>query len=274
MRVVLSYLVLSYRGPEEITNPRVHPSITDSDRELSDLFARYPNLYYKGGTARNALLYHLLGKLPDTEKVSRDIDLVEIGGGGWHDRRVDGEVEEAYSVNQYMATRDLNVNQVLYRPGKLLATRGAIVALLGGAIKPLPFEYHTDLDDPGVFPRVALRGLLFSIRYGLKPSQVLVDGAWHASDHSTLVSMFKAYELGIQEEFARVLGGNSASEILIGSLLEKGPDFELYGRGSIVAEALADQGDEEMVSRFISLWPELKSEPLLLEILHGDDKHT
>ena len=196
---------------------RISPELSLFFNRHSKVFSDYPNLWVKGGAAKDALLNLFTeereGYIRESES-PRDWDLVLISDD-WQAHQellplFDGEVlpedfEAVRSLQYYFGSRDIGLNQVLINPNEMLATDIAIRDARRGHISPTPYEYRRDgefgMDDGGVGPKVALRSLLIGIRDGLKIRPSVLKSISSAPPFWLLVFLFKAGDIGLGDKF-------------------------------------------------------------------------
>lgn len=208
-------------------NMRMHKVLRDFLAENAKLFEAYPNLWLKGGAARDVFLTFYAdksGKGRDREPTPpRDIDLVLVGGtyydkfdleklfadAGWE---VDVDTRPR-TLSHYFQTRDVGVNEVALRPDQLLYTQKALNDAHRGAVFPTHYEYRGD--EP-VRSRLALRSTLLAHREGMRPppSHMVEPSLQEAGSFDLLVHLHKAYETGTEDAFFESIRHN---ELLAGT---------------------------------------------------------
>lgn len=214
-------------------------------KKFAPLFDAYPNLWVKGGGARDALLTLYADKAKGFERATRsmrDIDLVLIGGTPTEKQQLLGQFGgliksedldiRASSLDQYFKTRDVGINEVALRPDLLLFTNKALNDLTRGVVNPSGGAFNPEWQD--FSPRIALRALLFALREGLNPSTnpMLGEALSAARPFDLLIHLYKAFETGTADEFYEAVrdnpnlrGTDSAEEALL-ILSEKVYNFE------------------------------------------------
>jgi hypothetical protein len=220
---------------------QISPDLSSFFSRHSKVFRDYPNLWIKGGAARDALLNmtsEKRGGFIREPESPRDWDLVLIDeslGQSFSDMEdakrnilplFNGDVEEedfeiVPSLQYYMGGRDISINQILINPSEMIASDSAIRDAIRGHISPTPFEYRPD--DGGVGDKVALRSLLFSVRDGLKPRDSILKSLFDVPPFWILIFLFKAVDVGVGDKFFEELkkcnryisGLNSFEEALL-----------------------------------------------------------
>lgn len=205
--VIKSLKVASAYPELPVSNADLPSQVRSFFAQHAWVFREYPELWVKGGAARNALLSVLTGTSPAPP---RDIDLVLVGESGHTvcltladalglDRR---DVECIPSLSGYFSSRDLGVNEVLLRPDRIMFTENARRDVMKGHASPVRPEYEQ------VTPRVALRGVLIALREGLKIHPLLKKGVLDARPFDLLMHLFKAFESGVEDRFFNVIREN------------------------------------------------------------------
>lgn len=224
---------------------RLDPSVRAFFKKFAPLFDAYPNLWVKGGGARDALLTLYADKAKGFERATRsmrDIDLVLIGGTPTEKQQLLGQFGgliksedldiRASSLDQYFKTRDVGINEVALRPDLLLFTNKALNDLTRGVVNPSGGAFNPEWQD--FSPRIALRALLFALREDLNPSAnpMLGEALSAARPFDLLIHLYKAFETGTADEFYEAVrdnpnlrGTDSAEEALL-ILSEKVYNFE------------------------------------------------
>jgi len=298
-RVVLSFL--DYRKVIKEDNTSSVPfagKVGEALEALSPVFKKHKNLWVKGGVAREVLRKHITGR---TKESPRDLDLVLIGSEdpdlerelrelseksevfsqateGYHNF---GGIDTERSFESYMRFRDLTINEVLYRPGKIVYTLRASRDIADGIVRATPYEFERGegiTDDKGLLgDRAALRVILTAVREGKK----IASGTERALAESikyrgldpfhVVVHLFRAIEIGVASEFAEKLsyygynGDRDPYTLLVNVLVslnrQRWDVFELRGREGDVKDAI-DQGiqDSRVVEELLKFYPEIKAE--------------
>jgi 2'-5' RNA ligase len=200
---------------------RLDPSVVRFLRQHGGVFKEYPNLWIKGGGARDALINFYADRAKGYQRSSRplrDIDLVLIGGSH-SDRdellaRFGGSVESedldtgARSMGGYLRSRDVGINEVALRPDFFVFTDKALRDLSRNTVNPSGGEVDPEWGD--VSPRLGLRSVLFSLREGLDlPDNTMVTEAVHAArPFDLLIHLYKAFETGVEDSFFDAVSGN------------------------------------------------------------------
>jgi hypothetical protein len=199
---------------------RISPELRSFFSRHATLFSDYPNLWVKGGAAKDALLNLFTeereGYVREPES-PRDLDLVLIRED-WNSEdsnlefnkilsRFRGEVEsEDFEIDRsfeyYFSTRDLGINQVLINPNYLLATDIAIRDAKRGSVSPTPYEWRGNEDSiRSVGPKVALKSLFIGIRDGLKIRESVLKSLSGVTPFWVLIFLFKADDIGLGDKF-------------------------------------------------------------------------
>ena len=202
-------------------NLRLDPSVTRFFQRFMDVFTDYPNLWIKGGGARDALLNFYADRAGGYQRSSRplrDIDLILIGGS-WRDKwdlleRFQGAVEEedldnrASSMKNYIQSRDVGINEAALRPDVFVFSDKAIRDLERDTVNPSGGEVNPEWGD--ISPRLGLRTVLFSLREGLSvPDNPMVTEAIEAANpFNLLIHFYKAFETGVQDGFFEAVSSN------------------------------------------------------------------
>ena len=202
-------------------NMRMHKVLRDFFATHAKLFEAHPNLWVKGGGARDVFLTFYAdksGKGQDREPTKpRDIDLLLVGGTyseklDLERRFADGASEVdvdigSSTLSAYFQSRDVGVNEVALRPDQLLYTQKALNDVHRGTVFPTHYEYR---GDAPVRSRLALRSALLAHREGLQPppSHMVEPSLREAGSFNLLVHLHKAYETGIEDAFFETIRGN------------------------------------------------------------------
>lgn len=213
---------------------RISPDLKSFFSRHSKVFLDHPNLWVKGGAARDALLNLFLdedrGYTRESES-PRDWDLVlfnkDFNSREWRGKDPDwvinllkefgGEVyrqdfEVIRNFDYYFNSRDIGLNQILINPKEMLVTDIAIRDAKRGHVSPTLYEYRKSEDfsteEDGVGPKVALRSLLIGIRDGLKIRDSVLRSVKSASPFWVLMFLFKAGEIGLGDRFFEELKRN------------------------------------------------------------------
>lgn len=237
------------RGYLEISlDPRyIHSKVHSFFGAYEKVFDSLPNLWVKGGVARSAFVAWATEKfkLYKTEpEIPRDIDLVFFTKNKIKDKEslrrifknnlnfIDIEVES--SISRYLKTRDVSLNQVILRPNKLIFTKKALKDIRRNKLDPSQYERHGPKGFIGISPRISLRGLLFSLREKVRPSEEILEGLSGADDREILIHLFKAFEKNVEQAFFLYLNKYSipgryqtAEEALVELYRGEGPWFRL-----------------------------------------------
>lgn len=251
---VLKSLKTAAAYPElPVSNANLPSQIRSFFSQHAWVFRGYPELWVKGGAARNALLSVLTGTSPAPP---RDVDLVLIGETyrsvcytiadalGLDPR----DVECIPSLSGYFSSRDLGVNEVLLRPDRIMFTENARRDVMKGHATPVRPEYEQ------VTPRVALRGVLIALREGLKIHPQLKKGVIDASPFDLLIHLFKAFDSGVEDRFFNVIRGNphlrgtKSAERALFFLLGQVRDFRLTDSQNRIVQQL--QREDEYGNRY------------------------
>jgi len=200
---------------------RLDPYVVRFLRQHGGVFKEYPNLWIKGGGARDALINFYADRTKGYQRSSRplrDIDLVLIGGSH-SDRdellaRFGGSVESedldtgARSMGGYLRSRDVGINEVALRPDFFVFTDKALRDLSRNTVNPSGGEVDPEWGD--VSPRLGLRSVLFSLREGLDlPDNTMVTEAVRAArPFDLLIHLYKAFETGVEDSFFDAVSGN------------------------------------------------------------------
>ncbi len=209
---------------------RLSPQIVDFFDDNLDLFEEHPNLWVKGGPARDALLTYFSdqeGLVVRRPTPTRDIDLVLIEDEQYEhsyveawlaeieDRCLDGlssqplagckiDFESIGSFDQYFQSRDIGINEVLLRPYVLLFSAKAERDARRRQAVPTMYEFSK---ETGIRARVALRTVLTAVRerVGFRPNKSLVSSVGAADSFDLLVHLLKAYETGVADDFYQAI---------------------------------------------------------------------
>jgi DNA topoisomerase IB len=223
---------------------RLDPTVRAFFKQFASVFEAYPNLWVKGGGARDALMNfyadHAAGYQRATRSM-RDIDLVLIGGTIAEKvallSQFEGTVKpedldiRAASLGQYFKTRDVGINEVALRPDFMLFTDKAVNDIHRGVVNPSGGSFDPEWQN--LSPRVGLRSVLFALREGLNPfdNQLVGEAVLSARPFDLLLHLYKAFDTGVPDEFYAAVqanpylrGTHSAEEALL-SLSEKVYDF-------------------------------------------------
>lgn len=228
---------------------------------LSDSIFNDKNIYLKGGVARLATQLHF-GL--DGEQMIRDLDYCYIGTGWNRLKRSDYEVTidfEGEKLEDYFSTRDISLNEVLLRPNELILTRRAFRDYQKKVIN----NVENYLDERGIS-----RILLFAVRYNYSITSVVQKAIERHSGYSSfqfLVSLLKAYEVGVENSFFNICrkygihNKKSLSHWLVYLLLNVW-GFSLYGREKIIIKDIQEDGEisKETLDILYKEYPEIKNE--------------
>jgi len=188
-----------------------------------------PYSYFKGGAAREALLRYFTPKyLNRAPKKILDYDFVVFASDHredyfwdhWEEIEVAekvpiltgeerdecyrpddlGDAERHWDKEEYFKTRDSTLNQVLLGRGGLYFTEAA---------KKSSCEMSVGLTED-LRPRAILRNVLFALRYSHRvPSVDIKKALGEAQIIDQLVLLFKAYKLGLEDPYYRLLAKHS-----------------------------------------------------------------
>lgn len=177
-------------------------------RKHQRAFAEHPNWWIKGGAARSTLTSYLRRRMEPAvqwePEETRDYDIlivrdqvpledvVSLFGGDVEEQ----DIEFAPSMESYLRTRDLGINEVALRPDRMVCSLKAINDFMKNTVAPSGHE-----GGPHMRYRVALRGLLIAAREGLEPSPRFYPVAGDASPFDLLIHLFKAYETGVEDTY-------------------------------------------------------------------------
>ena len=133
-----------------------------------------------------------------------------------------GDLELQWSFQEYFKSRDNTLNQVLLGEKGLLYTQRA---------KDSACSLNVDMAEDNR-PRAVLRNILFALRYGHNlPKTDIREALKNASIIDQLITMLKAYRLGLEYDLYKILAKDSREvrshgdpDKYLVSLLE---DFEL-----------------------------------------------
>jgi hypothetical protein len=206
---------------------RMHKVWRDFFAMNAKLFEAYPNLWVKGGGARDAFLTFYADKSGKGQErapsAPRDIDLLLVGGDLQEKRDLENRFAKAgadvdidigsSSLRDYFQTRDVGVNEVALRPDQMLYTQKALNDAHRGGVFPTPYEYQ---GGDSLRSRVALRSALLAQREGLRlpPAHLVEPSLQEAGSFNLLVHLHKAYETGVEGGFFETIRHN---ELLAGA---------------------------------------------------------
>jgi hypothetical protein len=200
---------------------RISPELSLFFNRHSKVFSEHPNLWVKGGAAKDTLLNLFTEEREGYTRESetpRDWDLVLISEN-WSDEQnlfteFGGEVlqedfELIRDIQYYFDSRDIGINQVLINPREMLATDIAIRDAKRGHVSPTPYEFRRPGEYygeeynliGGVGPKVALRSILIGIRDNLKIRESVLKSVSEASLFWLLIFLFKASDIGLGDKF-------------------------------------------------------------------------
>lgn len=154
-------------------------------------------LWLKGGAARAALALRL--EAPQV----RDVDFGFVGD---YSDLIDilewtglEDVEIVEEEDELLRKRDFTVNEVAWRPGRLLVTEEAIRDTLEGLVRPTRDAWglgeHRDV-------RSSQRAKLLALRQGWEVHSSLTDPPNEEYPLLSIVHAVKAWETGVEEEWA------------------------------------------------------------------------
>lgn len=224
---------------------RLDPSVRAFFKQFASVFEAYPNLWVKGGGARDAFVTFYADYTAGYQRATRsmrDIDLVLIGGTPVEKvallSRFGGVVKSedldirASSLGQYFKTRDVGINEVALRPDTMMFTDKALKDLQRGTVNMSGGEFNPEWGD--VSPRVGLRSVLLAIREGLRFSDkpMVGEAILAARPFDLLLHLYKAFDTGVADKFYAAVQGNpylrnsyNAEEALL-NLSEQVHDFD------------------------------------------------
>lgn len=216
--------------------------------EIPSLPMRYG---YKGGCARLALT--LLVGMNAHRASPRDLDLVRFGNplialDRFRDRQVSAQymredsirgdgVEVVSSIEEYLSTRDIVLNEVVVIGGHVICTQAALHDCLGGVLRPSRFVKLRD-------GRVPLRTWAKIIRLEAEASErgqhMEIRELGSSADSSAAVPAFNAFDIALHLERALAMSEQVAKRYLDGCIkYELLPgQFSKYETVAAAAEAL------------------------------------
>lgn len=200
---------------------RLDPSVRAFFKKFAALFEAYPNLWIKGGGARDALLTFYADRAEGYERATRsmrDIDLVLIGGTPADKAQLiqqfGGVIKAedldilASNLGQYFKTRDVGINEVALRPEVMVFTTKALNDLARGTVNPSGGEFNPKWQD--FTPRVGLRSVLFALRERMDfpKNPMLAEAIAAARPFDLLIHLYKAFDTGVEDEFYSAVRDN------------------------------------------------------------------
>lgn len=189
----------------------VNPNTRKLLQELDVVFNEYPDIYLVGGIVR-VMLLNIVGEGKVNEN-ARDLDFVWVNPEcnaspnkpntqeeysvfyGIKSRlkhlNLDVDVSCTPSIKSRLLNNDVSINQVMYRPNKLIVTKRALQDAYAKKIMPVKFSNYeyTSSDERGehdaefketthekfVDLQVAMRSTLFALRYGKRLSKNILE---------------------------------------------------------------------------------------------------
>lgn len=199
-------------------------------KKYSENFKNNENLWLIGGTAREVFVNWrrriLSRNFQSPPKSPRDIDFVVIGAEEIEPFR-GHDLQYSNSIEDYLNTRDLAINELLLRPDWLIYTKEAEMAADNQMYgMPSKYELGTFYGEPG--PRTSMRSLNTALELDGEVDSSAREGLKYAkSSFEILIQLFKAFGKGVEDEFVREMGYKISPERLIFILLKKVYDFRL-----------------------------------------------
>lgn len=204
-------MIHSFSTPEL----RLSPELNSFFSRHSKIFSDNPNLWVKGGAAKDVLLNLFTeereGYIRESESprdlvlISKDEESKEDLLSAFEGEVLPEDLEIIRNLDYYFQTRDIGLNQILINPREMLATDIAVRDAKRGHVSPTPYEYRRErefgMDEGGVGPKVALRSLLIGIRDGLKIRQSVLKSIKSAKPFWLLTFLFKAGDIGLGDKF-------------------------------------------------------------------------
>ena len=190
---------------------KIHPVIINFFNKYKDLFDTN-DLWIKGGAARNTLSTYIndtvnSGKhyrLISEPESPRDLDVILIKPSIEQETKVKDllrnvcDITTVNSINDFFSSSDVDINQVLLRPDRMLFTTKAEEGFKNKIIKSKKFyTYESDW--------IVLRAILFSLRENLDINLDIRNDVRNANYFALLVHLFKAYSSNLQEDFFKIL---------------------------------------------------------------------
>lgn len=301
-RVVFSYFIESYKRPiikKEHTNKI--PFAGEMGKLLKDISSvlfKHKNIWITGGIAREALRYHITGNIKNQY---RDLDLVVIGSNNpnisktlsnlsKNNKLFSDMTEEQYSggfidtyssFENYMDSRDMTINEVLYCPGEIVYTLKASRDIEQGLARSTKFEFERGEDLTGDKGSLGDRAILRLILMAVRENKKIGKGTEKAIKRSisnkdldsfqVVIHLLKAIKLGLAQKFINALVdyGYERSpdpyDVLVEELVslnrERYEAFELRGREKDIQNAI-EKGisDSKAVAELLNYYPEIKNE--------------
>lgn len=194
--------------------------------DYEELFRRYEGLWIIGGAAREVFINwrrRILSKSFASEpEQPADLDFVMIGE--WQDRPWelgDNDVQYSESMEEYMNTRDLAINEIMLRPDWLVYSEDAEMA-----------ADHQKFGMPAknemVGPRTTMRGLNTTLELdGEVGPEIRDEIRFINSPFQQLVQLFKAFKKGNEDQFVEELGYKESAERVLLKLYGQVQNFNL-----------------------------------------------
>ena len=207
--------------------------VDETFREHARLFSENKNLWLIGGTAREVFVNwrrRILSRhFASSPKAPADVDfvLIDFGQQHWPPELAEFDLQTAETVEEYMNTRDLAINEILLRPDWLIYSKDAEMAA-DNEMYGMPSEYELNQSfSRELLPRTAMRSLNTSLELGgevdlrTRRSIPYIRGSFQQ-----FLQLLKAFRKGNEDKFVREMGYNVSAERALLGLYQNVDNFK------------------------------------------------